>query len=118
MLKSRSVSLAAFGAALVLAVATILVATPQPAQAAMEQRSQVVAYGDLDITRSEGLERLERRVASAVQTVCSPAPTKQLSSRRDYRRCIASAQVEARDKVRRAVLAARALRGPATASNR
>lgn len=118
MLKSHPRSLAAFGATLVLAVASILAATPQPAQAAPEQRTRTVPYGDLDLTRTEGLQRLERRVATAIEAVCAPAPSKQLSARRDYRACIAGARIEADTRVRRAELAARALRGSAIASNR
>lgn len=119
MLKSHPRSLAMFGAALMLAVASVLVTTPQPAMAAAsEQRTQVVSYGDLDLTRAEGLRRLERRVTDAIETVCAPAPSRQISARRNYRACVAGARVDADPKVRRAELAARASRGTATASNR
>jgi UrcA family protein len=56
----------------------------------VEIRRKVVAYGDLDITRSEGAQSLLGRIRGAAKEVCTPEPTHpgELREIADYDRCM------------------------------
>lgn len=85
---------------LLAAVAGGALAVPQLAQAqAIIQ--VVVPYGDLDLTSSNGLATLERRVHGAARTVCREAGT--LSTVSNPRRCVREAVREARPQIDEAV---------------
>jgi len=66
-------------------IALIVAAAPAAAQ---EQRSVEVEYQDLDLTHPNGKARLHNRVKKAARSVCSPAPTRAIFDRLDYKQCV------------------------------
>jgi UrcA family protein len=58
------------------------------AQAQDEVRTASVSYADLDLTHASGRAVLQRRVAHAVDLVCSPRPsTRELGKMQAFRAC-------------------------------
>ena len=76
---------------------------PVSAAAAEEARTQVVSYRDLDLTRTVGVETLERRVRNAVRDVCGPADGLPLAERSAQWTCVRAAGSGAKVQVERAV---------------
>ncbi|HKD53277.1 MAG TPA: UrcA family protein [Steroidobacteraceae bacterium] len=62
------------------ALGTVNAASDQPP-------ARVVRYGDLDLTRMEGVITLYRRIRGAARDVCSPLPASDLSAETFARNC-------------------------------
>jgi len=62
------------------ALATANAASDQPP-------ARVVRYGDLDLTRMDGVVTLYRRIRGAARDVCSPLPASDLSAQAFTRTC-------------------------------
>ena len=77
----------------VLALAATLPAAAAP--------SRVVQYGDLDLTRAAGMERLERRIDAAARSVCNVGSGRVIgvSEYAQGRACIAEAKAKAAQQV-------------------
>lgn len=64
-------------------------------------QSEAVAYGDLDLSRQEGVKTLMRRIDGAAKSVCGPAPDpREWNS--SYQACVKSAVDRAMADVERA----------------
>jgi UrcA family protein len=61
--------------------------------------SAVVHFADLDLTRSDGVAVLYRRLKSAAETVCAPQTGRDLRSQTRYKACWQSALAAAVAKV-------------------
>lgn len=57
-------------ALLAVAASCVTLAAASPALANMEQRSERVEFGDLNLGSENGVKRLNRRVSSAIKRVC------------------------------------------------
>ena len=68
-----------------LAAATPADASPRTSESG--QRTEVVAYGDLDLTSPSGVGTLDRRIAQAVERVCSPGAVRDINARMAERNC-------------------------------
>lgn len=68
--------------------------------------SMVVRFGDLDLTRSDGVAALYGRLKHAAQTVCAPQDGGDLPSKRRYETCWTDALSRAVLKVNQAGLTA------------
>ena len=88
-------------ASFLTASAVLLLCTTTTA-AAQDAREKAVSYGDLDLTRDEGVARLERRVRSAVRSVCFD-DERTLKAQVRERSCIKTARTTASEHVARAV---------------
>jgi UrcA family protein len=63
-------------------------------------RSVAVPYRDLDLTRTDGRTRLDRRLASAVDEVCGPRPLAvELRRQQNYSECERQAMAAAQQQV-------------------
>lgn len=91
----------------IIAATTLLVVLmafggAEAAEPRAEFKRQAVAYGDLDLTREDHRERLDKRVNSAAIRVC-----RDLAANRGewgfVRRCAEKARIDARPEVERAV---------------
>jgi UrcA family protein len=118
MLRFHSHSIAAFGATLVLAVATAVSAPPAHAASTtgLEAKTKAVSFGDLDLTKPKGVRTLKRRIADAVERVCDPAKRMTVYEQQVYRVCAAEATADAHAQVERAVHVALKTRDLTTAS--
>ena len=86
-----------------LAAATAAEATPRSWESG--QRSELVRYGDLDLTSPSGQRTLDNRIEQAINRVCDRGDVNDLSSAMEERRCRSNARS-----------AAHAQRGQAVAS--
>lgn len=68
--------------------------------------SMVVRFGDLDLTRSDGIAALYGRLKNAAETVCAPQDAADLPSKRLFETCWTDALSRAVLKVNRASLTA------------
>jgi UrcA family protein len=64
--------------------ATLVVA---PASAPAAEARQVVSYGDLDLSRSRDVAKLDRRIRTAVEAACGPASDADVKGKNELRRC-------------------------------
>lgn len=71
----------------VLAAPLVLGAASIAAPAAAEELSVVVKYGDLDLASPAGKATLDRRIAAAVEKVCSPAERRDLRGWMAWEEC-------------------------------
>lgn len=100
-------------AALLVATATATIGTvgfaSAPAHAAPfdEARSMQVRHADLDLASAQGVTTLERRVRTAVKTVCGTADSRDLDARARINVCRAGATASARPGVELAIANAR-----------
>jgi UrcA family protein len=85
--KKTALTLAAFTA----------IALVSPAHAG--ERSQKVAYSDLDLSTAKGQAKFKARVARAVHSVCAFPSAKTMQERLDRDRCEARAKTTAMRKV-------------------
>lgn len=60
-----------------------------------ETRSATVRYADLDLATPSGIERLERRIAFAIDQVCAVPHAEQLGQRARVAQCRAEARSQA-----------------------
>ena len=75
-----------------LAVSTIMLAdATQAAEAGNGPPQQVVSFGDLNLTSSEGVAVLYRRIHSAANEVCAGADTRELVRIAATKACVDSA---------------------------
>lgn len=88
------------------ALATALLLSPVPALAD-EAPTRSVQYGDLDLTKPEGVVRLERRIAAAVRSVCQAADPRDVSLASKVQKCRKAARASASDKMQLAIANAR-----------
>ena len=95
--------------ALVAASLSLVPATAQPA-AAGEQR-QVVHYGDLDLSRADGVRALDNRLRAAIQRACGPTSPADPVGIRAVRECRADLRAAVADR-RNQVLAGLATDAP------
>jgi len=77
----RTFTLAAIAAA---AAASL---SPALAQETPADRTHVVSFADLDLSRKADVRRLDRRIALAVEDVCGSASSADPAGRNDVRRC-------------------------------
>lgn len=96
-------------ALLAAAAAPSLATAPQPSL-----RTVAVDYSDLDLGRTEGRARLERRIEAAIRQVCGDEGVRGLASAAEVSRCIAAT----RDAARRSMAAAVASAGRQTGEAR
>ena len=66
-----------------------------PVAAWGEARSATVRYADLDLATPSGIERLERRIAFAIDQVCALPHAEQLGQRARVAECKAEARSQA-----------------------
>ena len=78
-----------------LATANLAAATPE----AVELRSTVVHYEDLDLSRPEDARRLYGRIKQAARTVCDNHPLSDFKRLTEYERCLGQAVTEAVETV-------------------
>lgn len=64
------------------------------AQAQEVTRAVPVAYGDLNLRSAEGIDRFDRRLSKAIESVCSESMMVYPEARREIRRCMHSKQAE------------------------
>ena len=83
------IPLVALGASAMLALAA-----PPPALAADSTRASV-RYADLDLRNAQGVEALDRRIRTAVETVCGDASDADLEGRNAVRICRAEIRAAA-----------------------
>ena len=89
-----------------LAAATAADATPRNWEP--EQRSELVRYGDLDLTSPSGQRTFDRRIEQAINRVCDRGDVNDLQSAMDERRCRSDARAAAHAQRSRAVASANA----------
>ena len=77
---------------LALVAATLPIA-PAPAQDAAGQR-QIVHYGDLDLSRADGVRTLDHRLRAAIERACGPASPADPVGTRAVRECRAELRAE------------------------
>lgn len=58
-----------------------------PAEAQPNPRTEIVGYGDLDLSSPQGIATLDRRLHQAVQNVCGRYFPRDLQSMGDVRQC-------------------------------
>ena len=81
-------------------------ASAAPTQNAQGARSVMVRYGDLDLTRDEGVQVLYARLRAAAKQVCSDDGSLDLGRRAAVRQCVDTALANAVAGVRNSQLAA------------
>ncbi len=92
---------------LVLPALALAIAGP----AAAETASVAVPFGDLDLTKADGRDVLDRRLARAARQVCSSgASVRHLAAIISYRACIVDARASYQPQVELALNAAHARR--------
>jgi UrcA family protein len=93
---------------LVLALAMVQTITTLPASAGEEiiTKSQVVRFGDLNLSSDQGIRTLYQRIRTAARKVCSQANDTMVLEHRNFRGCVNKAVDEAVDKVNRPALTA------------
>ncbi len=62
-------------------------ALPSHAQGPTVERSRIVSYADLDLSREADVRKLDRRIDRAVKQVCGTASDVDLEGRNAGRRC-------------------------------
>lgn len=60
---------------------------PALAQAPAADRTQVVSYADLDLSRAADVRKLDRRIRAAVAEVCGTASAADPEGQNEVRRC-------------------------------
>ena len=96
----------ALGAAIPLVLSAVL-ALPGSAAAGVETVQRTVSYRDLDLSRPEGVARLQTRIDLAVSRLCGPITASPFEVRIGYRDCVERAKAGAQQQVAEAVRAAR-----------
>jgi UrcA family protein len=91
---------------LFLAFAGVLALSPIPALAD-EIPTRTVRYADLDLTRPEGVTRLERRIAAAARSVCPTDDSRDLRLAMKIKKCREAARASAHDQTKLAIADAR-----------
>jgi UrcA family protein len=73
----------------IVIIAAALLAAPlaTPASAEPVERTQIVSYSDLDLSRSSDVRRLDGRIGRAISQVCGTASEADLEGRNEVRRC-------------------------------
>jgi UrcA family protein len=73
----------------IVIIAAALLAAPlaTPASAEPVERTQIVSYSDLDLSRSSDVRRLDGRIGRAIAQVCGTASETDLEGRNEVRRC-------------------------------
>jgi UrcA family protein len=89
-----------------LALASALILTPIPALA-NDTPTRSVQYRDLDLTKAEGVAKLERRISSAVRFVCQAEDLRDLSLAIKVQKCRKMARASANDQTQLAIANAR-----------
>ena len=84
------------------AAAAVLLASATPALAQDGPRQMSVSYSDLDLTRTEGVDRLKQRVRAAVQAVCR-ADDQTLKQQLRQKSCARQSAASSSEAVARAV---------------
>ena len=81
---TRIIMLAALAATPFFALAV----SPAPAHSQhIQAYSQVVSYGDLDLSDEAGVRALDRRIRTAIHTVCGVPSDADPAGKNDIRRC-------------------------------
>ena len=76
---------------LVALAATALPFAPATAQIGTGyDRTEIVSYADLDLSRGEDVRMLDRRLRSAIEQVCGPTSPADPAGAREVRRCRAA----------------------------
>jgi UrcA family protein len=78
------------------AAALALSASPALAQDGSAPSHIVVSYADLDLSTDDGARRLDRRIRTAVETVCGPTSDADPAGKNDVLRCRAETLAFAR----------------------
>ena len=92
--------------ALAAVVASSSLLAPTVAHAQLrEDLSASVAYGDLDLSTAAGQDRLKKRVAAAVRSMCADDGVREMSRRSQVSDCRANAQQAAMSQVQVAIAA-------------
>ena len=84
-----------------LVAATAADASPRP-----DFRTELVRYGDLDLTSPSGVRTLDSRIAQAIDRVCDRGDVNDLNSAMAERRCRSHARAAANSQRSRAVASA------------
>jgi len=66
-------------------------ADPAAASRYRETRTITVTYGDLDLSKTAGIEKLYQRLKVAARNVCGSRDVRDLNAVQDWRRCYRSA---------------------------
>ena len=71
-------------------VPEVVITAPAPAPPGTEVRREVVKYGDLNIRRQAGAERLLKRIHAAAGKVCEPTPStkRAFADSADHKKCV------------------------------
>lgn len=103
-----------------LAIAAALLLSPISVMAG-SLPTRTVVYNDLDLTSTEGVARLERRIAAAARSLCPAEDPRNLNALMVIKKCRAAAIASAERQTKVALADARAskqlasLRSPAAA---
>lgn len=92
-----------------LALASALLLAPLPALAG-GLPTRIVQYGDLDLTRAEGVARLERRLVAAARSVCPVGDALNLAAFMSAQKCRATALAASKTQTQLAIATARSTR--------
>ena len=83
-------------AAILAALAPAIMGSPAMAQGQGEPRSETVSFGDLDLTKSEGVAALDQRLSRAIKRVCRVNAVSPLRSVQSARQCRKDTAAEVR----------------------
>ncbi len=98
--------------ALTTSLALSMVTLPASARDEIITKSQVVRYGDLNLSSDEGVRALYHRIRKAARKVCTEANDSVQLQQRSFRVCVDSAVANAVDKVNRPALTAMHTKSP------
>lgn len=75
--------------ALLMAVSFVAAtrAEASPRTSEIESRTELVNYGDLDLTRPSGVSTLDARISRAVERVCQPGAVRDITAQMAAQRC-------------------------------
>jgi UrcA family protein len=73
----------------IVIIAAALLAAPlaTPASAETVERTRIVSYADLDLSRAGDVRKLDGRIGRAITEVCGTASEADLEGRNEVRRC-------------------------------
>jgi UrcA family protein len=97
------------------AIVGALLLAPLPALAG-DLPTRLVRYGDLDLTKAEGVARLEHRVAAAARLVCRIDDPRDLTQSAIARKCRSAALAAAQRQTQAAIAEAHSNRQLASSS--
>jgi len=100
---TETLRLVAIIVAVILFIVLLIVSFLTPARAQVANQSvKVVSFADLDLRKRQDLRKLDRRIATAIASVCGPTSNVDPAGKNEARKCrLATADqvVAARDRI-------------------